>query len=199
MFGFVKFWKKRIIKSGVCMKEKYPNCFVWAHMWTMRWWPHMWDQVLVGSTCGTKRWWAHMWDHVLVGPTRGTMRSWGPHVGPSAGGAHMWDRSGGSMLTCNAKWMCEQAPWWGPHVGPCAGGATCGVGPWASGAMRWWDRCGTRSFFPFFSSCFVTIMSLFCGVNLLSSLVLHVQNWNDSSVTNRFVVQWRSSEFRHYF
>jgi hypothetical protein len=79
----------------------------------------LWDPALVGPTCGTKRWSAHTWDHALVGPTCGTMGLWGPHVGSSAGRAHMWDRSGGSMLTCNATWMCERARWWGPHMGPC--------------------------------------------------------------------------------
>jgi hypothetical protein len=52
-------------------------------------------------------------------------------MGPSAGGAHMWDRSGGSMLTCNATWMCERAHWLGP----------------TRGTMRWWGHMwsGTMS------------------------------------------------------
>jgi hypothetical protein len=59
-----------------------------------------------------------------------------------AGGAHTWDNA---LVGPHVEWDHEL-------VGPCDGGTV--VGPDLS--------------FLFFSSCFVTIMSLFCGVKLLS-------------------------------
>jgi hypothetical protein len=109
---------------------------------------------LWSPTCGAMCWWGPHVGPCAGGPTCGTMHMWGPHVGPCTSGAHMWDQA---------------------LVGPCDGGnpnpqlhvVAC-VGP---------DPCFL------FSSCFITITLLFCDASLLSSLVPHEQNWNDSSVT----------------
>jgi hypothetical protein len=78
-----------------------------------------------------------------------------PHVGPCADGSHMWDQ----VL-----------------VGPCVGGTLTHNYTWLHVGP---DPCFL------FSNCFVTITLLFYDASLLSSLVPHMENWTDSSMTKQ--------------